>query len=560
MKVLRLTSGNLARELLGAAPRVLRQPWLLAGLNSVGDEMRASRQERVDAVSILWDLVEGCQAGEANAIAAGNELLSTYLDITDSPIHDAAAWHALMLDRRARTSPYDGLLREIANISGENYILYDQLAEAYPFDVDPALSDADVLVCQHLLGSILTELLTIRKIIPGCRFWEILGKPYSANLVAINALEAAGFSVNVDSCELPDRGEGDGLYQLGAFSHRHREVVRASVRRFFDAMPQALLRSHVPILIIDDGGVLIDAVGNIATAIGSTRPIVCIEQTQRGLYAARTYVDRRQAPTGGFSVINVAQSMSKLVLESDLIASSVIENVFAWVNRLMHKNECAVGPNRELPIGILGYGAVGDSIAHALSSAEIQGELKYLDIPRLAVTVFDRNPNRIAAARRQGQRIAWSAEQLLGDSDIVIAATGGTGLDAHTAPYVRDGAILASASSGDMEFQGFANWEWHQVPVLEDTLEVPSFDVVHGEIRCTRPGGPNVHILNGGFPVNFNGGVDPIEPWKIQLTRTLMLAGVLQVARSREVVGAVGEFRLDEQFDRFLFQQFEALT
>ena len=40
--------------------------------------------------------------------------------------------------------------------------------------------------------------------------------------------------------------------------------------------------------------------------------------------------------------------------------------------------------------------------------------------------------------------------------------------------------------------------------------------------------------MNGGFPVNFDGGVDTIPPEKIQLTRSLLFLGALQASQTRE--------------------------
>ncbi len=42
------------------------------------------------------------------------------------------------------------------------------------------------------------------------------------------------------------------------------------------------------------------------------------------------------------------------------------------------------------------------------------------------------------------------------------------------------------------------------------------------------------HLVNGGFPVNFTGGVDPIHPNQIQLTRSLLYLAAVQASWTAE--------------------------
>jgi hypothetical protein len=548
------TTHDLAQKLLASAPRLLRRPKLV-----LAQRRESGGTPLVDAVACLWDLVDGCLAGNTEAAHYALRLLCAPSDLTPNQLQDAAAWDAFLSDDRATRAPYVSLREDLAKISSQPYTLFSTLLQQYPPVDTPALRNADVLICQHLLGSIVPQLVAIRSLIPNARFWEVLGKPYSANIAAVQALKMHGFTVNSDSCSLPLRGSGADQYQLGSFFQRHRELVRSSVQRFFDSMSPDLMSSEVPILVIDDGGTLSDAVGRISAARGTKRPIVCIEQTQRGLFATRTYSAPRHAPPGGFAVINIAQSLSKLVLESNLIAKSVIENIFSWLDLLMTGQE-PITLNKNLQVGIIGYGAVGESIADEFRY--YTPKLKGLDSPRTTI-VYDRYNTRTAAARRNDHNIAWSVEELLSSSDIVISATGGTSLNDKSAGFLRDNAILASASSGDMEFQGIAEWPSAQRSILYGGSRQQPFDNIHGALSFRRPSG-EVHVLNGGFPVNFNGAVDPIDPAEIQLTRALMLAGVLQAIGfvgqdSEKIVGETGEFLLASVVDHFLFETYKEL-
>ncbi len=564
-------AGVLGRKLLTSAPQILLQPSLLTktqtwrDLQAGKDPYAAPQapQYLLDATTCLWELVGRCLAGDGVGLGDVRSVLQALFGPSPSPVQEAAAWHALLSDPQARREPYTTLWHEISGISADPLPLFTGLLQKYECLQSTILENADVLICQHLLGSILPELSAVRALVPGARFWEVLGKPYSANIAAVQALEENGFSVNRESCLLPLRGTGAGRYLLGSFAQRHREIVRASVRRFFDEMPQSVADSTAPILVIDDGGVLIDAIGRAAFDGVTSRPIICIEQTQRGLYAARNYVSsRRQLPVGGFVVINVAQSLSKLVLESELIAKSVIENAYAWVSSLAGDGFID-GTNKNFRIGIIGYGAVGESIAQELRFHPI---VQKDDIEVSDIIVYDRNRNHTAAAKRQKYTIAWSAEEMLSKSDMVIAATGGTSLDNASASYLREGTVLASASSGDVEFQNISDWESRQFGLLSEAVAIPSFDNVHGMISCHKPDGGDVYVVNGGFPVNFNGSIDPIDPGRIQLTRALMLAGVLQARGfageygEQRLAGSTGEFLLANELDSFLFDSYVTLN
>jgi hypothetical protein len=550
---------DLARGLLTLAPvlvqgSALGNQWTLrsslAGTGRLG--------EPAASVDALWQLIDGCVSGDAKAIAAASELLlEAPATFPANPLEKAAAWHAMLNNAHARREPYSILWRDVVKLPVEPFSLFTDLLDRYPPDGNSLLANADVLTCQHLLGSIIPQFKAIQKIVPGVHFWEILGKPYSANIGVVQTLESAGFEVNKDSCMLPVRGTASNCYRLGTFAQRHRQVVRASVKRFFSSMSKTMMDSRVPILVIDDGGVLIDAVGNEAVAAGTTRPIVCIEQTQHGLYAARTYIGRRHTPKGGFAVINVAQSLSKLVLEAPLIAESVLENTIAAVDRLVEDR--VVSQGNGLRVGIVGFGSVGESIAETFRDYGTRGELEPHGLSDLIV--YDRNKNRIAGAKRANHDIAWSVDHLLKSAQVVIAATGGTSFYEESAKNLNDGAILASASSGDIEFRGLSNWDSDQMPVLPGILENTDFDIVHGDICLSRPEVGQVRVLNGGFPVNFNGDFDPIPSERIQLTRALMLAGVLQASgfdgSSAQIVGKTEEFDLAEDLDYFLSETYQ---
>jgi len=532
----------LARRLLAASAEILRQHWLLPKPDREG--------QSGDPADVLLAIAGRCVAGDEAAVAEAVRLLAASKPPLDL-VADAAAWNALLTSDLARLQPCDELLGDIVPVSAAPYPLFTGLLEHFPPRRSPLFDDVDILSCQHLLGSLLPQYQAIRDLLPGARFQEIIGKPYSGNPWAMHALEEYGFPVNRRSVGLPNRDNRDDQgepYRIGTYGHLHRKVVDDAVKRFFNLMPETRRLSRAPILVIDDGGALIDAVGRAAAKCGTTRPIVCIEQTQRGLHAAKPA--KGYGLGGGFALVNVAQTLSKLVLESKLIASSVLENLESWLARLKVSESRAAWASH-LRIGLVGFGSVGESIAAALKSLEVE--------PRL----YDVNRNRLAAAKRQGYEVSLELSELLEQSNVIVAATGGSWLNQNNAMLLRDGVVLVSASSGDAEFHGLPAWKSSQVPILDSSLRNAQFDTIHGEIRVRRSDDAELRILNGGFPVNFNGAIDPIAPAQIQLTRALMLAGVLHAigfegGHHRPVAGETGLCYINDALDIYLYQAYEA--
>jgi hypothetical protein len=329
-------------------------------------------------------------------------------------------------------------------------------------------------------------------------------------------------------------------------------VVRDLVKDFFASTSG----SNNPILIMDDGGALIDAVASYMFDHSIIRHVIAIEQTQHGLHAAKPSIARTQRVSGSLTVINVAQSLSKLVIESSMIADSVLEASMSWVD-FLSSHALSVGSHSPLRIGVIGYGSIGESVARRIRELPLNyGQLSG-DVP-----IFDINPNKLAAASRSDFTVTGSVNELLESVDIVIAATGGSSLN-HASPEVlANGTLLCSASSGNLEFSALVDWESKRLGFFDPELSSP-FDYSHGLIILRGPSGRVLFVANAGFPVNFTGGAE-IEGDRIQLTRALMIAGVMQAARIWKDTGSLGDkagiWNLDHDLDTTLGRDFNRLA
>jgi hypothetical protein len=399
-----------------------------------------------------------------------------------------------------------------------------------------------VIACQHLLGSTVRQIELLQQVIPGAEFLEISGKPYSVNRAASSALAQAGFNLNNASLVLP---EGSS-HLLGSFASYHKQVVQASIERVLDRLRSV----DGPLIVIDDGGALTDAIGRALVDHQIRRPVVAIEQTTHGLYGVRPLLSDKWLQRHGFAIVNVAQSYTKLYQESALVAESVVYEMLSWLKMVPDQ------PSRLRSIGILGFGAVGDHIRRVLRRAELKQRLEESGLSQ-NLLVFDRSRSKSALAESQGIPTARSAAQLAQESDIIIGATGGVSVNRDTAGHLRSGTILVSASSGDLEFRGLNDWSLSRIPLLPESDVTSPFERAHGLIRAEFDDGRLVHVVNSGFPVNFDGSADPIAVNKIQLTRALMVGGVLQGLGARDLktpraLGTSGEHYLADEIDEYL--------
>ncbi|MHC4881619.1 MAG: Rossmann-fold NAD(P)-binding domain-containing protein [Planctomycetota bacterium] len=170
---------------------------------------------------------------------------------------------------------------------------------------------------------------------------------------------------------------------------------------------------------------------------------------------------------------------------------------------------------------IIGYGSIGRCTAFELRSFGYE------------VTVFDSNATHRYNATRDGFQCENNKYMALSYADLVVGCTGTSVLDRSDHQFIADGAVLVSTSSSDVEFKG---WQIRKSPdtvrILNETMVQHYHPENHPCFNLYRMKQHNksFYLVNGGFPVNFSGDIDPISPQKIQLTRALLYAGAVQAS------------------------------
>jgi S-adenosylhomocysteine hydrolase len=367
---------------------------------------------------------------------------------------------------------------------------------------------------QHLFGSTAS---LIREIVEGhvdpARVF-LLGKPYSANREVVRYLTSREFWVHPSSTEQSLEGENDGEMD-------HRIITMLSLLR------HGLIRGEGEtagrVLLIDDGGRAIRMLHDDRFADIRHR-FTCVEQTRCGIRTLENL--DLQVP-----VINVAESWVKLEHESPIIAESVNRELMKKL-QAMETTGIAVGRSAL----VIGYGSIGRAVGRELRECGWR------------VRIYDTEEQRLATAAHDGFQALRDLHTALHGGGVIVGCTGKPVLGQSDYDHIPHGAILVSASSADVEFRA---WQlrpqgtclgrpeaWFRSGNPESSHCRDNADARIGRdhpcFSLYRIGSPRraFYLVNGGFPVNFTGGVDPIPPDQIQLTRSLLYLGAVQASRS----------------------------
>lgn len=377
------------------------------------------------------------------------------------------------------------------------------------------------LFIQHQLGNQapMTEALIALGLDPEQIVW--LDVPYTSNSRVRHHL--------TDLCGIPEENFWIHRYRvLDPYPSYQRRRVQELVRN-------RLQRQSDRVVVLDDGAYFIEAA---ATFKKRLRNLAIVEQTTRGVIKIQENAAlHRYAQT--VPVVNVAGSTPKLDLESPWIGVAV-------VSALQHHLDAVAAQRKEYRLAkssqalVLGYGTIGQQVARFLRD-------------RHAVRVFDPLKDVADQARADGFLI-WDRQKSDERFGLVVGCSGRSSFGVGDYVFLDDHAVLASASSGSVEFSrsDFIDLAassriddiWIDEEGLhEDEIHRPMFM----ELVDRRAA-----FLNSGFPINFDGRINCVPAPYMQPTSLLMVQGMLQAARTDET----GCVQLDPDFCARLDQAF----
>lgn len=269
-----------------------------------------------------------------------------------------------------------------------------------------------------------------------------------------------------------------------------------------DAVKRLKIPPNAKLIVLDDGGELIAHLNNSKLHF---ERIIGIEQTSSGYHKlANTHLK--------FPVINVARCSTKLMIESPMIIEA--QNL-AITNAINNLN---LSPKSIL---IVGNGALGKYLKQAFRS-------------RYDVTCYDKIPY-LSEVNKEDLDIATF--------DLIIGATGSSILPSFYNSTLKKGVILASASSSDREFSA---------SLLR--RRVRKVDNCHTNLYIN-----GAHLLNCGFPINFQGkNEDTVPLEKIQLTVALLFAAICQGICAKDLKN--GLINLNRTSQKIVLDRFYSLN
>lgn len=298
----------------------------------------------------------------------------------------------------------------------------------------------------------------------------LMGKLYSNNSKVAELIESFGIEVSKSS-----DGHTPGTYY---------ELFKMDCQQLWCRMIEKIAGKNIAtIIVLDDGGVLTSIVPE---SVLEKYCVIAVEQTTSGIELNKE---------GLVSIISVAGSAVKRFIEPSFISQAVIAKARKYL--LNYNPAC---------IGILGTGNIGMALVKDLST-------KY------PVTVYDieKKDNLFEDSR---VHIARSADELFQSCDFIIGATGKDVSKKDWIDNLKTDKVLISVSSGDIEFRTLlkSNNNYFIKPITS----------LLDDVSMTSDQGHTLSILRGGTPINFDNNIHSVLPEYIQITRALLLTGVIQ--------------------------------
>jgi S-adenosylhomocysteine hydrolase len=281
-----------------------------------------------------------------------------------------------------------------------------------------------------------------------------------------------------------------------SFDEQYRENIKQFVNKRAKKLTDGKFRK---LIILDDGGELIPAVNAL---LQEAPRVVGIEQTSSGFHRLKTKKIK-------FPIINVARSPAKLNYESPIIARLVVDTLVS------HISDLSLRPEKVL---IIGNGPIGSRIREVLQDA-------------YHLSTFDKTVSRSSIKSED-------FEQSLKKFDLIIGCTGKLILGPEHYRLLKKDVILVSASSSDREFDA-VNLR-SRVPLVANCHENLFID--------------DLCLINCGFPINFSSEFRAIDSDELQLTRSLLLAAILQANHCPDFSKA-GFIALDVENQREIVQK-----
>jgi len=235
----------------------------------------------------------------------------------------------------------------------------------------------------------------------------------------------------------------------------------------------------------------------------------CVEDTKNGLWRYQAAAAKKPLSV---PVLSMADTPLKRV-EDSLIGDACVYSL----EKVMRSQLASILDG--VRCGVVGWGNIGKSVALAFHGRNA------------VVSIYDINPVVDMLAYGRGL-FPLPLAQLLAESDIVMGCSGRCSIRVADLPNIKDGAILASASSKDIEFDlvGFAQL----CDVTDVTPAGAHCPITKYQIKTS---GKSFYILDHGTPIDF---LDmPLQGAILDCTCSELFVCIRELASSKPQPGIV---------------------
>lgn len=360
---------------------------------------------------------------------------------------------------------------------GTKLPVLEAIIEAIPEKEDLKFESVCFVCVQHLLFTTIPLMDSLVKLGALPHHIYIMGKSYSSSSQVVNILKTKEYNY------YPNESQK----KLGMFS----DCFQNDIKHMWEDIYKNITEKSIKLIVVlDDGGFCLT---NVPQKIRKRFPIIGVEQTTSGL----TNVRLRRVP---FPVIEVAVSAAKQLVESPMIAEAVVQKL----NTLL-----PVG-SKNLSCAVAGLGCIGIAVTKKLLSLNH------------TVKVYDREHKKNKAVREGYTTTALDIDSLLREAEYIFGCAGEDITKNLDVNKINGPKTFISCSSRDKEFLTLLN-------IFEKNT--CSYTSVLDHLEC-QLNNNLVKILRGGFPINFDNSGESVEHTDIQLTRGLLLGGLIQAVLS----------------------------
>jgi adenosylhomocysteinase len=315
-------------------------------------------------------------------------------------------------------------------MKAHNLPAFDSLVSAYK----PSVNRPALVVITHLLPTSIAYLESLSRVFD----LTLIGIPYSSPESTVERLRTGGYRL-----QLPK-----SIQDLPAAA--------------FNAVEQIVQRRRT-VIVQEVGGYLAQYAAPLSKFKGF---LGVVEDTMNGHWRYEAQEGQLKYP-----VLSIARSPIKAI-EDSLIGEAVSYSL----ERVLREELFTVLKGKR--VLVVGFGSIGASCANALRHRGA------------TASVFDVDPLKVMRARAEGFLVGeFSA--LLAQADVVIGATGQRSLGLEALKISKPGAVIASASSKQLEID------------VADLRRSLSCRQTGPTTECFENDSCHFYLLSQGFPINF---------------------------------------------------------